>query len=214
VIDIGEADLEGNGHMEEPTKWRLAVASAALAGAAVGAVALGPSLASAQNDDSTTTTTEAESGTTDTTDSTDSTDGTDTAAEDCEPGEGGAGHRGFGRGPGLDAAAEAIGIEASALRDALVSGQTIAEVAEANGVAVADVVAAMVADAQEHLAQAVADGHLTQEEADERAADLEERITALVNGELEFGFPGGPGGPGRHGGPWGERPDADTGTDS
>jgi hypothetical protein len=209
VIDTGVPDLEGNAHMEEPTKWRLAIASAALAGAAVGAVALGPSLASAQDGDSTTTTT-VEPDTTGTTDSTGTTDGTETAPEGCEPGEGGPG-RGFGRGPGLDAAAEVIGIEASALRDALVSGQTIAEVAEANGVAVADVVAAMVADAQEHLAEAVADGRLTQEEADERAADIEERITALVNGELELR---GPGGPGHHGGPWGDRPDADPDTDT
>jgi hypothetical protein len=173
--------------MEEPTKWRLAVASAALAGAAAGAVVLGPSLASAQDGDTTTTTT-AEP---------DASDGTDAPPEGCEPG-GGAGHRGFGRGPGLDAAADAIGIEASDLREALRSGQTIAEVAEANGVAVADVVAAMVTDAQEHLAEAVTDGRLTQEEADERAAELEDRITALVDGELP---PGGPGHFGRHGQP-------------
>jgi hypothetical protein len=191
VIDIGVPDLEGNGHMEEPTKWRLAVASAALVGAAAGAVVLGPSLASAQDGDSTTTTT----ADPDTTDTTDGTDGTDTAPDGCEPGEGGPGHRGFGRGMGLDAAAEAIGIEPAALREALGTGQTLAEVAEANGVAVGDVVAAMVADAQEHLAEAVADGRLTQEEADERAAELEERITAIVDGDLP---PGGPGGPGRH----------------
>jgi hypothetical protein len=193
VIDIGVPDLEGKGHMEEPTKWRLAVASAALAGAAAGAVVLGPSLASAQDSDSTTTTT-ADPDTTDSTDSTDGTDGSETPPEGCEPGQGGPGPRGFGRGLGLEAAAEAIGIEATALREALGSGQTLAEVAEANGVAIADVVAAMVADAEEHLAEAVADGRLTQEEADERAAELEERITALVDGELPARGPGRPGG--------------------
>ena len=41
----------------------------------------------------------------------------------------------------------------------------------------------MVADAQEHLDAAVADGHLDEAEAADRAATLEERITDRVNGE-------------------------------
>ena len=82
---------------------------------------------------------------------------------------------------------DVLGIEPAELREALAGGQTIAEVAEANGVPVDDVVAALVAEAQEHLDAAVADGHLTQEEADEKAADLTERITAMVSGELERG---------------------------
>lgn len=92
--------------------------------------------------------------------------------------------RGPRRGPGLGAAAEAIGITAEDLRTALRDGQTIAEVAEANGVAVDTVIAAMVAEAEEHIAERVADGHLTQEEADEKLAQLEEHITDRVNGEL------------------------------
>lgn len=82
---------------------------------------------------------------------------------------------------GLESAADAIGIEEDALRDALEDGQTIAEVAEANGVAVQDVIDAMVAAAQERVDEAMADG-------DERLADLEERITELVN----EGFPARP----------------------
>jgi hypothetical protein len=167
--------------MESSTKLRLAVAGAALTGCAVGAVAFGPSFAWAlQDDDGSTTTTTAPAE-------------DETASADCGPGGR------FGLRPGFEAAAEAIGIEVDALREALQGGQTIAEVAEANGVAVDDVIAAMVADAQERLAQAVTDGRITQEQADERSADLEQRITDLVNGELPFPGPG-------HRGP---RPDAE-----
>jgi len=90
---------------------------------------------------------------------------------------------GPGRGRHLEAAAEAIGIEADALREALQSDQTIAQVAEANGVEPQAVVDALVADVSARIDQKVADGDLTQEEADEKKAELPERITALVNGE-------------------------------
>jgi hypothetical protein len=183
--------------MESPTRFRLAVASAALAGCAVGGVAFGPAFAGAQDDTTSTTTAEEQSETTDTTtaddgttdDSTDGTaDGT-TDGEDCGPGQSGPGGH-FGPRPSFEAAAEAIGIEVEDLRTALADGQTIAEVAEANGVAVEDVIAAMVAEAQEHLAEAVADGRIEQDRADEIGADLEARITDLVNGELELRGPG------------------------
>ena len=107
------------------------------------------------------------------------------------------GERGPCRGPRgggkhLEVAAQAIGIEVDALREALGNGQTIAEVAQANGVEVQAVVDALVADATAHLDEAVANGRLTQEEADERKAELPERITARVNGERPEGAPEGP----------------------
>lgn len=93
----------------------------------------------------------------------------------------------------IDAAAEAIGIEPSELVDALRNGQTIAEVARANDVEVASVVDAIVASERERLDQAVEDGRLTRDQADEIATDLEERVTDLVNGELApFPFLGAP----------------------
>ena len=182
--------------MEKLSRFRMGVAAAALTGCAFGAVALGPVFAGAQESgDDTTTTVPAD----DTAPDAAAPDEVP-AGEDCGPG---------GRFPGLrggfEAAAEAIGIEPSALRDALQDGQTIAEVAEANGVDPADVIAAMVADAQERIAAAVTEGRITQEEADERLADLEQRMTDIVNGDAEF--PHGPGGPGGHR-PRGERPDA------
>jgi hypothetical protein len=99
-------------------------------------------------------------------------------------------------GAGLDAAAEAIGIESEELRAALRDGSTIAEVAEANDVDVQAVIDALVADAEAAIDQRVEEGRLTEEEAADRKADLPERIEALVHGERPEGapFPGhGPG---------------------
>lgn len=100
------------------------------------------------------------------------------------------GHGGRGLFGGLDAAAEALGMTEDE-REAVSDGDTLAEVAQQEGVEVSAVVDALVAAAQERLAQAVEDGRLTQAEADERAGDLQERVPALVE-------QGGPLGRGHH----------------
>ncbi|WP_104525264.1 hypothetical protein [Blastococcus atacamensis] len=102
--------------------------------------------------------------------------------------EAGAGRGGHGRsgggGPGLEAAATALGMTEDELRAALEpEGTTLAEVAGTEGVPVDDVVAALVEAQRERVAQAIEDGRLTQEEADERLADVEERVTERVNSE-------------------------------
>ncbi len=69
-------------------------------------------------------------------------------------------HSDHQRGPraeGLAKAAEAIGITTDQLKTALQSGQTIAQVAEANGVSVNSVIDALVADAQANLRQRITD---------------------------------------------------------
>jgi hypothetical protein len=109
-------------------------------------------------------------------------------------------HHGPGRGLGFDAAAEAIGITTEELRTALQDGSTIAEVAAANGVDRQAVIDAMVADLEAHLAEEVASGEHTQEEADAMLSEASERIASMVDGELPAGGPHGPGGPG---GPFG-----------
>lgn len=97
-------------------------------------------------------------------------------------GRGGPGPGPRGRhGVALDTAAEAIGITADELRRALVEGSTIAEVAATKDVVVQTVIDALVAAANDRLEVAVEAGDLTEAEAAERSADLEERITALVN---------------------------------
>lgn len=167
-----------------PTPFRTAVAAAAIAGA--GLAGFGLTSAFAQTDDGATTTTEAPA---------------DAAGRPGRPGGPGC----EGRGPGLDAMAEAIGIEVEDLRTALQDGQTPAEVAEANGVSRADLVDAIVADITDHIEQGVEDGHLTQAEADERLADVEDHANDIVDGVRPEGM--GPGGPGGH-------PPADSGTDA
>jgi hypothetical protein len=87
---------------------------------------------------------------------------------------------------GLEVAADAIGIAREALIDALQDGQTIAEVAAANGVDAETVIDALVNEYQQKLDELVAAGSITADEAAERAAVAAERITELVNGEFDF----------------------------
>ena len=89
------------------------------------------------------------------------------------------GHRG---GCNLEDAAAAIGIEESELRASLDEGQSIAEVAEANGVDVESVIDAMGAAESEHITEKVEEGRISQDEADEKLAELDSRITERVNG--------------------------------
>lgn len=91
--------------------------------------------------------------------------------------------RGFRFANGLDTVTEVIGIDADELAAQLRDGATIAEVAEANGVDPQAVIDAMVADATDAIQAAVDAGRIDQAEADERLAELEERITDMVNGE-------------------------------
>jgi hypothetical protein len=114
-----------------------------------------------------------------------------------ERGPGGPG-RGFGR--GLDTAAEAIGVTADELRQAVQGGQTIAAFAQSKGVDPQAVVDAMVANLKTHLDEEVAAGEHTQAEADAKLAGAQDAITAMINGEAPAGGRGfgGPG-MGRHG---------------
>jgi ribosomal protein S20 len=104
-----------------------------------------------------------------------------------------------GRGPKLEAAAEALGLSEEDLREQLRDGKTLAQVAEDRDVDKQKVIDAMVAEATARIDQKVQDGDLTAEEANERKANLEERITMLVNEGPQRGRDGGPGGPPREG---------------
>ena len=86
---------------------------------------------------------------------------------------------------GLADLADVIGISTDDLRAALRDGQTLAQVAEANGVDPQQVVAVMVAKGTERLDAAVAAGRIDQATADDRKASLPDRGADLVNDELE-----------------------------
>ena len=96
----------------------------------------------------------------------------------------GFGKRGFRLGP--DVLTETLGMTPQELREALGAGQTLAEIAEAQGVSTDDLVAALTSRITEKLDEAVADGKLTQEEADEKLADIEERTRTAVEEGLSF----------------------------
>ena len=80
--------------------------------------------------------------------------------------------------------AEALGMTAEELYAAQTAGQMVAEIAAARGVELADVVAAVLAPRAERLAQSVAGGYLTQEQADLMLAAMIEQMT------LHFENPG------------------------
>lgn len=97
-------------------------------------------------------------------------------------------HQGMGRGqgmmwdadrPGMTAVAEALGMEPAALIEALHAGQTLTQIAEAQGVDVQAVTDAMLAAAEAHLAELVAAGTLTQEQADEHLAAMGDHVTDM-----------------------------------
>lgn len=125
--------------------------------------------------------------------------------------KGGPGH-GHG-GPGLDTAAQALGMTADELHTALESGQTLAQIAQSKGVDVQKVIDAIVDDAKAHIQQEVTDGHLTQEQADAKIAELSQRAGDMVNGKMPAGPPmGGGRGHGPHGGPGAPGGSADNGS--
>lgn len=96
-------------------------------------------------------------------------------------GHGGRGGRGERGRHGIDAAATALGLSPAELGAELRDGATLAEVAADQGVAVQTVIDAMVAELKTHLDEHVANGDLTQEEADAKLATATEKITDLVN---------------------------------
>ena len=79
------------------------------------------------------------------------------------------------------AAAKALNMSTDALRAAMQSGKSLADVAKAQKVSVDKVIKALVAAAEEKLAAAVKDGTLTQAQADAKKASLTQRVTDRVN---------------------------------
>ena len=123
---------------------------------------------------------------------------------------------GFPGGPGmrsaghLSAAADYLGLTVPVLAEKLQAGQSLADVANAQGKPVDGLKQALIADEKKELDQAVADGRLTAAQRDAMLDGLESRIDDMINrtGPPDrgrgFGF--------RFGGPmdgsWRSRPDA------
>jgi hypothetical protein len=84
----------------------------------------------------------------------------------------------------LGAAASYLGVTEAALQTSLSDGSTLAEVAKAKGKSVDGLEAALLTAAKADLAQAVKDGRVTAAQEADILASLPARITDLVNDEL------------------------------
>lgn len=89
----------------------------------------------------------------------------------------------------IHAAVEETGLEAEDILSQIREGQTLAEVVAANGGDIQVVIDQAMVSASERIAQAVENGRITQEQADERLSQLATLIAEGVNRE----FPGRPG---------------------
>ncbi len=117
-------------------------------------------------------------------------DTTDDTTDDATGDQVEGGRRGRHGARHTEAVAEALGITPEALQEARAAGQSIADVAAAQGVDISVVEQAILDDIQEHLAAEVTEGELTQAEADEKLANAGEKVTEMVNrvpGEGEGG---------------------------
>jgi hypothetical protein len=102
--------------------------------------------------------------------------------------QGGRGMRGYGYAGSMPTLlAEALGMTVEELQAAQAGGQTVAEMAAAQGVELADVVAAVMVPRAESLAQAVAGGRLTQEQADAMLATMIKQMTSRFEGTAGYG---------------------------
>lgn len=110
------------------------------------------------------------------------------------PAGGPGGHGGHGGRGGIGADSEAIagflGITAAELRAELQAGATLAEVAEAQGQTRESLGAFLTSEFETKLAERVAAGMLTQEEADEKLAEFEANLDARLDSTGPVG--GGP----------------------
>lgn len=100
-------------------------------------------------------------------------------------------HHGFDRGVGvgakLDDIAGFLGVEVADITSALQDNQSLAQIADANGKTAGELAAFLLEQVTERVNDAVANGDLTQERADEVLANAPDRIDELINRE---GFPG------------------------
>ena len=128
----------------------------------------------------------------------------DTFVNAVRPGKGMGGHGA----PGFatDALAKVLKLTVADLNTQLQSGKTLADIAKAQNVDIADVKAQLLKDFTEKEQAEVASGEHTQAEVDAKIAEFKTRLDDMVNGVRPAGGPGmggrgghGPGGRGHHG---------------
>lgn len=111
------------------------------------------------------------------------------------PGEFGFGGPGGPGGPDVfDAIAEELGISAERLHRQLFNGKSMRQIAKANDKTLADVKSAARSAIEECIDNAVEEGDLTEEQADEIRKDVPEIVDQIVSGPRFHGFRGAPDG--------------------
>ena len=109
------------------------------------------------------------------------TDAIDESSSDDADGRHGRGKGKGGKMGSPETLATALGVDTETLRSEFAAGKSIADIATEQGIAINTVVAALIADLEEHLNEHVADGSLTEDEAAEKLASAEDRISEKVN---------------------------------
>lgn len=97
----------------------------------------------------------------------------------------GHGYGGFAHGlcggANLEDLAGFLGVEASVVRDGLENGQSLAQIAEANGKTRDELKSFLLSSITDKVNQAVADGKITQERADEKLENFSARLDDLID---------------------------------
>ncbi len=112
------------------------------------------------------------------------------------------------RGEASEVVTDLLGLTEDEIREGFQDGQSLADLAEAQGVGTDALVDALVAEAQANVAEKLADGDITQDRADAILADLEARIEARVTADRPLQGSGH----GRFGPPPAEDTDASLGS--
>jgi hypothetical protein len=127
----------------------------------------------------------------------DTEDDADAGGDDAEGSEGDDddGRRGCGGGKYLikEAAAEVLGISEDDLITGLRDGQSLAQIAEAQGMSVQDFRAALLENVTAYLQEELDAGEITQEQFDDKVAELNANIDEIINTEGGVRFRGGRG---------------------
>lgn len=90
----------------------------------------------------------------------------------------------------VEATAAVLGVDVSVVKDGLQNGDTLAEIANANGMSTDEFKTALLAEVKSTLDTKVADGDITQEQADNLYERLSTNIDDIVNHEPgEYGPP-------------------------
>jgi len=148
------------------------LASSAISSAQEGTGTPTPSPSASANDDSSSTPSASD-------DANDADDGSDSTEAEH-------GCAGGGKHEVKAAAAEVLGLSEDEVRQALRDGQSLAQLAEAQGMSVEDFRTALLENITADLQAKLDAGEITQEEFDEATADLNENLDDIINSEGGF----------------------------